>query len=95
VALTAITSLRRENKMYGMRKNDIGFFGWVGIVLLVAILVAACFAFGAWLVMLAWGGIASIFGFMTITYAQALSVELGLWIVSGVLKGFNYVKKSE
>ncbi len=79
--------------MYG-RSNGIGFFGIVGIVLLILIAVAACFAFGAWLVMLAWGGIAGIFGFMTITYTQALSVELGLWIVSGVLKGVSYTKKS-
>uniref|UniRef100_A0A6M3LG59 Uncharacterized protein n=1 Tax=viral metagenome TaxID=1070528 RepID=A0A6M3LG59_9ZZZZ len=79
---------------YG-RNSGIGFFGVVGIVLLIAIAVAACFALGAWLVMLAWGGVAGIFGFMTITYVQALSVELALWIISGVLKGVSYTKKSD
>jgi hypothetical protein len=86
-------SLRRFEKMYGKHNSGVGFFGVVGLVLLIALAVAAGFFLSAFFVMLAWGGIAAIFGWITISYVQALSVALGLLIVGGMLSGFRYSKK--
>lgn len=66
------------------RGTGMGALAVVGIVVLVLILIAAALLFGAWVIMLIWGGLANFFGFRTISLGIAILISLGLWIVGGI-----------
>lgn len=60
-----------------------------GIAIVFAVLIALTVAFNAWVIMVLWGALASVFGFATIGFGTAVLVSLALTVVGSFFKNFG------
>jgi len=61
-------------------------FAKVGVGAIAVVFVLAVLAFTPWIIMLVWGGLASAFGFSTISFWTAVLVTIALTIVCAFFK---------
>lgn len=57
-----------------------------GIVLAILVLAIASLALGGWVLMVAWGAVASIFDWPTASYIQSIGAYFFLSIIGGLFK---------
>lgn len=71
-----------------MDTTDIGasILAGLGVGFVVLLILAVALLPISWIVLIAWNLIASIFGWVTISFVQAIGVTLGLWVLGGVFK---------
>lgn len=77
-------------RMSGMSINPkteapLGALGCLGVILLVV----AVLALNAWIVMVVFGAVASIFGWPTLAFTEAVIVTIALGVVGSFFKSSN------